>query len=235
MAYRRYRRRTYIRKRPIRVTIRKPLWKRKRQNTKNQLRKDVYFTRLFYSENVRFSGVDTNQIFSTVDGVDITRSSNWKRMINMWQYVKVHKVVIKFTPCFNMTQPGTSEIGPHAAAPFFLSNGSNTVIKPDSELRYNDIMGLPMAKSGRATKELTISFRPCTYSVGRREDTATQGDEHMTPNYTWINTDSATIPLFQGYAYGHAREFNNNVRFDVTVQKFIYCSFKGTKRTMTEY
>lgn len=229
--YRRRRmyRRRYGRKQKT-VTIRPPQWKLKRMRATRAIQRDVRFTRLYTSEYRTFTITDGG-VYGYVSSVYLKNCSAWQEMAAHYQYIKIHKIVMKVTPGVSVSLPD-SQVGLHALAVCKMENGSQTPIKPDANIKFNDVMGIPGARCARQTKELTLKFKPAVYTAGPEADDITANDHPVRyPTYNWIDLNF-TMPRLQGFAYVCSQGGKTNQSVTMLFQYYIYVTFKGTKTTI---
>lgn len=224
-----YRRRKYGRK-PATVRIATPYRKLKRLRIQRALGKDTFFTRLFASDHITFT-IQDGGTYAFVNGPKLQNSAAWTEMAAHYQFVKVHKVIVKVLPGINISDP-TTQVGLHAIAVFKMENGSQTPLKPDANIKYNDVMGLPNAKSARQTKGLTIAYKPAMSVAGPEADSVTGANNYVRySTNNWINLNFA-IPELQGFAYCVSQGGKTAQSVTMFFEYYIYCTFKGTKRTL---
>lgn len=160
------RRRVRFQRRPRR-RMRRRTWKQKKRLTTRRLRSgSKHFTRLHFNDFIR--SPDSGGQFQEYRNFRLNQFTGASTFRQQWQYYKIHKIVVTYTPGANVTT--MSDINATANGQSETNKHCICAVKEDvntSSLTYTSVMALPYAKSARGTQKLTVSFKP---TVGQPVD-----------------------------------------------------------------
>lgn len=176
-----------------------------------------------------------------------------KRLSEMYSHMKVHKIVVKFTPNFTAnTDNSLDALKPicMAVAPLpTMANAPITELKPnDTDYTYSALMNLPYSKSMsfKDGKSLVLFLKPRSY-IATGQPTATtnlvqNGRFSTMQKAGWMSTATLNpdIPkYYDDYLASYAFAISNfmatgNNNLSMQVDYYAYVSFKNDRSVIYE-
>lgn len=247
----RFRRRRYAAYRSSRAKF-----QRQRRRTRAALRRGGnFFARLYEQRNLVVTNADAQTYghlfqFDITDTDNVSQVARFKRLANLFEEYKVHKVAVKITPHANVGDH-SGQVGPYAVAPYFLpndvGNDQNATIA-DKAIRYENVAGLPNSKIIDGHRGTNLVFVPKVYRAvfptANADTGVTPASSEMVPTNRIWQTTKFLYPASSGtagapYMYGLAMATQGIslagtiTQITYTVDVFYYVTFRKFKNYMT--